>query len=49
MSTFNRPLVCFFDKFMEVGMEGNTTDSVWNKVAQGGFLVPQRASVTRMN
>lgn len=34
---------------MEVGVEGNTTDSVSNKAPLGGFLGPKRPSITRTN
>lgn len=40
---------CYFDSFIEVGVEVNTMDLMWHKLATGGFLVSKRASVTRLN
>lgn len=40
---------CYFDSFIEVGVEVNTMDLTWHMLATGGFLVSQRASVTRLN
>lgn len=40
---------CYFDSFIEVGVEVNTMDWMWHKLATGGFLVSKRASVTRLN